>query len=126
MSALRAIVIVVLLFAVVGVVIKITQNKQPPKVLDEYYTVSFNVGDYGENIESIRVKEGEKLSLPVPKCKYVTNGVDFETGKSVCLDDYAFTGWYLDDIRITEENIYPFDKNVTLVAKWQSLWTINF
>ena len=124
-SVCRILLIVILLLAVVGVIVKLTSSKKPSDNTS-YYTVSFDVAEYGKALENVRVKEGEIPPLPVPECKYVSDGVSLETGEVVSLADYEFVGWYLGDEPITEENVYAFDKDVTLTAKWRSLFTPNY
>lgn len=124
-SICRIVLVVILSLAVVGVIIRLTSSKKPSDDTP-YYTVSFDVGDYGKALKSVQVKDGEIPSLPVPECKYVSNGVSWETGEAVTVADYEFVGWYLGDEPMTEENVYAFDKNVTLTAKWRSLWTPNY
>ena len=124
-SACRIVLVVILSLAVVGVIIRLTSSKKPSDNT-QYYTVSFDVGDYGKALKSVQVKEGEIPSLPVPECKYVSNGVSWETGETVTVTDYEFVGWYLGDEPMTEESVYAFDKNVTLTAKWRSVWTPNY
>ncbi|MCD8308304.1 MAG: InlB B-repeat-containing protein [Clostridia bacterium] len=70
---------------------------------DVYYTVTF-VTNGGNDIDSVQVKEGEKLTAPTTPVK----------------DGYEFVGWYTDSSLTT---VYSFTQNVTgsftLYAKWE-------
>lgn len=93
----------------------------------EYYTVTFDVGEYGvESNVTQEVKMGEKPELFVPECKYKSDCTDDIFFTSTALDDYAFKGWYYDGELITEENCPAFNKDVTLIARWIRLWTDNY
>ena len=65
----------------------------------------------GKVVESVKIKEGEKINLP-------------KTSK----DGYIFEGWYLDNTKVSKETIYQ--KNTTLKAKWlkenAKTYTITF
>ncbi|MBR6515240.1 MAG: InlB B-repeat-containing protein [Bacilli bacterium] len=52
------------------------------------------------NVPSINVSYGDEITLPTPT-----------------KDGYTFNGWYLND-KLFTENVWSFDSDVTLVAKW--------
>lgn len=73
-------------------------------------SLTFNSNE-GELVESLSLKHGSTLSLPIP----------IKTG-------HSFLGWYIDDNFTTPftENTVPID-GITLIAKWQiNQYTISF
>lgn len=93
----------------------------------EYYTVTFDVGKYGEGSNvTQKVTVGERPVLFIPECKYKSDCADDIFFTSAALDDYAFTGWYYGEELITEENCPAFNQDITLVARWMRLWTDNY
>ncbi len=70
--------------------------------LDEYYTVNFDTDD-GSSIDSIVVKNGDKITEPdMPK-----------------KDGYNFMNWYLND-EIYDFNL-PVTNDIILKAKWEKI-----
>ena len=133
-----------LLLAFLGVITSfiVKRNDTPSINKDKYYTVTFDSGKYGvESIVTQKVAFGSTPVLFKPECAVKTNcvndicwgdiyGLDENVTLPVPLqtvvDDYAFVGWYYGGAKITEDNVYAFNKDVTLVAKWMSLWTENY
>ena len=104
-----------LLLTCAGLIISFIVKKQDkPTNKVEYYTVTFDVGEIGvKSIEPQKVEIGSAPILYKPECAVKSSGAD----------DYEFIGWYYDGEKITEETVYAFNKDVTLTAKWRSLWT---
>ena len=136
---------VLLLLAFLGVITSfiVKRNDTPSNNKDKYYTVTFNSGKYGvESIVTQKVAFGSTPVLFKPECAVKTPCVSWNPSwisatqldenetlpvpLQTELDDYAFVGWYYDGAKITEDNVYAFNKDVTLVAKWMSLWTENY
>lgn len=135
---------VLLLLAFLGVITSfiVKRNDTPSNNKDKYYTVTFDAGEYGvKSIVTQKVAFGSTPVLFKPECAVKSNcandiywgdidGLDENETLPVPLqtelDDYAFVGWYYDGAKITEDNVYAFNKDVTLVAKWMSLWTENY
>ena len=118
----KILIIVLLFITVLSLIFSLALKKDEHIPTLKQYTVTFDVGEYGNPLETMNVNYGNKPVLPVPDCKICSSGVDFETGEPVILDDYKFLGWYLDNELVSSENITVFDRNVTLTAKWQPLW----
>ena len=74
---------------------------------NKLYTISFDE-DGGNDVDDIELKKGDEIVLP--SCEK---------------EGYRFKGWTLDGESF-QENIYGFDKDIKLVAKWGPLYTINF
>ena len=64
---------------------------------------------------------GDLVILEKPECPYYSYGINWSTGERVKMDDYGFSGWYLDGTKVTEA--FRVTKSVTLTAKWHSYWT---
>ncbi|MBQ4542702.1 MAG: S-layer homology domain-containing protein, partial [Clostridia bacterium] len=80
------------------------QPTEEPEPETKEYTVKFNLNyDEAETLESVKVKENEKVSAP----------------KNPVRDNFVFNGWYTNS-ELTEK--YDFDSEVTadleLFAKW--------
>ncbi len=74
------------------------------------YTVEFNLNGIGGEIESQRVAEGEKVTLPEPEAP----------------DGKIFAGWYLDAACNTPFNADSgVTADMTLYAKWSDLVTVT-
>ena len=129
-SFIRFFILFVLLVAVLALVLPLVKNggkDKPDSPVCAQYTVSFDVGEYGEELQPIKINYGEKpLSLPVPECKAVSVGTNWQTGEKISLADYEFCGWYYNGEKMSGENLFAFNQDVTLVAKWRSLWTENY
>ena len=65
---------------------------------NKYVKVNFETGS-NEVIESMKIKKGKSITLP-----------------NVLKEGFKFLGWYLGDVKITNET--KFYKNTTIVAKW--------
>ena len=126
LTVFRVLLIFILLLMVAAVILRLTVGRDKKPVETKEYVVTFDVGKYGEELPPIAVNRGEKPVLPEPECKYYSAGVSWESGEVSSLPDYEFTGWYLDGELITDETLYAFNRDVTLVAKWRSLWTENY
>lgn len=120
----KIVIIILLLLTAAAMVLSLAvkRDKSPGKPAAEQYTVTFDVGEYGKPLSPVTVNFGDVPALPVPDCKFYSVGIDCSSGEPVTLDDYAFNGWYLDVELVSEDNIAAFDRNVTLVAEWRSLW----
>jgi len=78
------------------------------------YTITFELGEVEGNTkailpkDSITVKYGENYTLVTPSCA-----------------DYEFLNWVIKgtDTVFTDSGIYPYKKDVVLVAKWESFWS---
>lgn len=123
-SALQIIIVCILVLTAAAMVLSLAvkRDKSPGTPAAEQYTVTFDVGEYGKPLSPVTVNFGDVPALPVPDCKFYSVGIDCSSGEPVTLDDYAFNGWYLDGELVSEDNIAAFDRNVTLVAEWRSLW----
>src|SRR5690554_5518267 len=91
---LSAVVLTLLLFLLVSCV-KTTE-----------FTVTFD-SNGGTSVESVIVKEGDKVPEPSPEPTY---------------DGYSFEGWFDGDDKF-EFNVTIIDSDLTLVAKWNKLNT---
>ena len=120
----KIVIIILLLLTAAAMVLSLVvkRDTSPGKPAAEQYTVTFDVGEYGKPLSSVTVNFGDVPVLPVPDCKFYSAGIDYSSGEPVTLDDYAFNGWYLDGEPVSEDNIVAFDRDVTLVAEWRSLW----
>lgn len=136
---------VLLLLAFSGFIVSFIVKRQdkPTNNKGKYYTVTFDAGEYG--VKSIVTQKIAIGSMPVlfkPECAVKSPCIswnpswDKETQLDenetlpvplqTELDDYAFVGWYYEGAKITEDNVYAFNKDITLVAKWRSLWIGNY
>lgn len=75
---------------------------------EKEYTVIFNTNG-GTVIESVKVKEGEKLTLPEEPVK----------------TDFKFLGWYEDSLfKVEFDEEKEITENITLFAKWEVITQI--
>lgn len=67
------------------------------------YTISFQTNFVDVNVDSIQVLYDSKINLTAP----VVRG-------------YTFKGWYYGDVEIKSLDIYTYDSDIILSAKWQA------
>ena len=72
------------------------------------YQLSFN-SDGGTAVASKTVKYYEIIDLP-----------------TITKDNYEFLGWYYNDVKVDDPFTYIYESNITLVAKWERIYTITY
>ena len=88
------------------------KKEEPPKVVDEKITITFDTNG-GNEIDSVKINKGSTVDLPTPT-----------------KEDYDFQAWYEGDVEVTNET--TFSKDTTLVAQWMeakegvNYYTITF
>ena len=117
-------IVIFLLLTVAALVLSLAVNHD--KTAPKQYTVTYDVGEYGKLLSPAKVNYGAKPELPVPECNIYSEGINYQTGEKVSLADYEFCGWYYNGEKMSGENLFAFNQDVTLVAKWRSLWTENY
>ena len=81
------------------------EKESSPELSEGYFWVMFDSAG-GTAVESVSVKEGEKISKPK------------DPQKSTDKYTYEFVGWYFGDIAWDFEK-HVVTENITLVAKWK-------
>ena len=72
------------------------------------YELSFN-SNGGTAVASQTVKYYEIIELP-----------------TITKDNYEFLGWYYNDVKVDDPFTYIYESNITLVAKWERIYTITY
>lgn len=117
----------------------------------EYYTVNYDTGGKGAAISAETVKFGTLPKLPNAKSistpcvamqwdelwgedgEFSGNNNSHENELPIMpiynaleLDDYEFLGWFTADGEKVSAETFKDNKDITLYAKWSSLWTKNY